>query len=240
MNRISTVLLLVGGILCGAVADDASYVCKRTTGKIKIDGKVNEEAWKSAVVITKFNPYKTSNPEPLPGMKARMLWDDKTLYVAIECDDTDVWSFPKKKDDTTFYLGDVAELFVRPNPDSKFHYELVCPPNGKIFDACFPSRGAGAEFRCHEWDSGMKVKAVVNGTDGDWKDTDEGYTVEMAIPFSCFADCGVDAPSKGWTFAVCRYEYAAGREQACLMTTMPSDGKGFHVYEAYSPLIFSE
>lgn len=218
---------------------DAAYVCMRADEPIAIDGTLDESAWDKAPVINRFNPYK-NNPETLPETTVRMLWDKTHLYVAIDCADTDVWSYSKEEDDLRLYLGDVAEIFIKPNPGSTFHYEFVSAPNGTTFDAAFPSRGAGAEFRFARWDSDFNVKTSIHGTDDDWKDTDTGYTVEMAIPFTAFADSGVSAPGDGWTFGVCRYDYSAGRDQPCLMMTMPKVGRtGFHSYEFYQPMIFS-
>ena len=216
------------------------YLCSKTTEPIVIDGKLDEGIWSKVPRITLFHLYK-KNPETMPETTVRMVWDDRFLYVAFECADTDIWSFSEEKDDLRLYLGDVAEIFFKPNPASTFHYEFVSAPNGTTFDAAFPSRGAGAEFRFARWDSGFQVKTHINGTDDNWKDTDTSYTVEMAIPFAAFSDSGVSAPSDGWTFGVCRYDYSTSRDQPCLMMTMEDTGPtGFHSYEFYLPITFKD
>ena len=50
------------------------------------------------------------------------------------------------------------------------------------------------------WDiQGLKVGVDVQGTINDPSDTDKGWTVEIAIPFSCLEECapGGEGPKKG-------------------------------------------
>ena len=223
------------------VQKGADYTCVKATDKIVIDGILNEQSWQDATVIDKFYPFSPKDATVLSGTKAKLTWDDKNLYVAIECDDDDIWSYSDKADDQ-LWRGDVAEFFLKPSTSALAYCEFVVSPSGGLYDARYPSRGAGGYYRFKGWSSNAKVATKVNGTDGNWKDTDIGYVVEMAIPFSAFKDIA-KTPVAGdvWNFGVCRYDYTKSYESQLLLMTMPESRKnGYHYYEAYSPLTFSE
>jgi len=78
-----------------------------------------------------------------------------------------------------------------------------------------------------------------DATDGDGRDTDRGYTIEMAIPFSALSDGSRPAHGVRWTFGVFRYDYTWSYENPLLLRPIPeSPGHGFYCYEAYQPLVF--
>ncbi len=218
-----------------------AYTCKKATDKIVVDGILNEKAWKNAVIIDKFYPFSPKDATMLSGTRARLTWDDKNLYVAIECVDDDIWSYSNKADDQ-LWRGDVAEFFLKPSASNLAYCEFVVSPSGSLYDARYPSRGAGGFHRFKGWSSNAKVVTKINGTDGNWKDTDTGYIVEMSIPFTAVKEFA-KIPTAGdvWNFGVCRYDYTKSYESPLLLMTMPESRKnGYHCYEAYSPLIFSE
>ena len=63
----------------------------KTTSAITIDGRPDEEAWKTAAVFKDF--YQTSpgyNTEPSKPTEVRMMYDEHDLYIAFKCwDDKD-------------------------------------------------------------------------------------------------------------------------------------------------------
>ena len=220
-----------------AVSD---YTCYQASSPIVIDGKLDEEAWEQAELIDKFYIYQPEDAENLSGTKARLTWDENNLYVAIECDDDDIWSYSKKAD-AELWRGDVAEFFVKPSTSELSYCEFVMAPNGALYDARYPSRGSGTFWRFKDWSSKAKVKSTINGSDNNWKDSDIGYVVEMAIPFSAFSDI-TKKPVAGdtWTFGIFRYDYSKSFEDKLLMMSIPESEKaGFHYYEGYMPLIFA-
>ncbi len=246
MRRIIRVLsmgLLVALAGCTTPHSDIvvpAYVCLLATESIKIDGKLDESTWQQAEVIEIFYPYRPKDAKILSGTKASLAWDKNYLYVAIECKDDDIWSYSEQPD-SELWCGDVAEIFIKPSTSMPSYCEFVVAPNGTLSDARYPSRGAGGYFRFKNWSSKAKVATIVNGTDGNWKDTDIGYVVEMAIPFSAFSDIAKH-PAEGtaWTFGLFRYDFSKSYENTLLMMSIPESKKsGFHYYEGYSQLIFS-
>lgn len=216
------------------------YNCVHTVGEIVIDGKLNEPTWQKAIVIDTFYAYRPEDAEYLSPTKARLAWDKDNLYVAIECADDDVWSY-SEKNDSELWRGDVAEFFVMPDTTSLAYCEFVVAPGGALYDGRYSSRGSGGFYRFVTWQSGANVATIINGTDGDDKDDDTGYTVEMSIPLSKISG-KAKPPVVGdtWTFGVFRYDYSKSFESALLLMSIPKSERGFHYYEGYTPLVFKQ
>ena len=221
------------------VVIQTAYICLQTKAPIKVDGELDEPAWQQAERITKFYPFSPKDAKNLSPTTGRLTWDKNNLYIAIECKDDDIWSYSNKADDE-LWRGDVAEFFIKPSTSALAYCEFVIAPSGALFDARYPARGAGGFHRFKDWSSKAKIATSIDGSDGDWKDTDVGYVVEMAIPFSAFSDI-TEKPVAGdtWTFVVCRYDYTKSYEQTLLMMSMPeSKSNGYHYYEGYRSLTF--
>src|SRR5262245_44211089 len=57
--------------------------CRRAAGPIKIDGVLDDAAWKQAQVLTDFSVY-WQKRKAKTATKARLLWDDEHLYFGAE------------------------------------------------------------------------------------------------------------------------------------------------------------
>ena len=216
----------------------APYVCKEASGAILIDGNLDETAWNGASVISNFNVYTPEGAENLSPTEARMLWDSQNLYVAISCTDADIWSYSGQPADFLWY-GDVGEIFLKPDHDSPVYYEFIAAPNETVYDARYPSRGAGGYSRFRTWSSGIRVGCVVDGTDDDPTDMDTGYTIEMAIPLSAFHGSTLPADGVAWTFGMFRYDFSKLFDERLLLMSIPEIlHDGFHYYEGYTDLVF--
>lgn len=217
------------------------YIVYRAAQAPIIDGNLNEPAWERTSAITEFNLFRPVDVDQLPITTARILWDNTHLYLGFKCDDDDIWSYSDKNDDP-LYLGDVVELFVKPNRDSLQYYEFVVAPNGAIYDARYPSRGAGLSHRFGRWNSEAKIATQVNGSNDNHSDSDQGYAVEIAIPLEAFESH--ERPSEGteWSFGVFRYDYSKSYEDCLMLMSIPkaSARHGFHHYEAYETLRFAD
>lgn len=216
-----------------------SVECRRSMGDIRIDGRLDEPAWRKADSLKVSFLLQPKDAEKPSTATVRFLWDDKYLYVAFECEDCDIWSFSDKPDDQ-LWNGDVAELFIKPSTSARAYYEFVIAPNGAMYDARYPSRGAGGYWRFKDWSSNAKVATAIDGTDGNWRDDDRGYVVEMAIPLSVFTDAKKPANGVVWTVGAFRYDYSKLFETTMLLMSIPESKKGFHYYEGYNKLTFQD
>jgi len=181
--------------------------------RITLDGKAGEPEWGGATSTGPFVDVGTGKPNlalPVNG-SARMLWDDKNLYVLLEVKEADFYTgFTDAKaqpgDFTAagqpkLWTKDTVEMMVDPDPsgDNKDYYELQINPQGKVFKSQFdtlqqPNGGPNGPFGHEDWDPKLKSAVQIQkGPDG--KPT--GYTVEAAIPWAGYAKAANHPPKPG-------------------------------------------
>ncbi len=240
-------LILLCGLLVAGCASRSTvvqevapgtYVCRPAGPAIGIDGCLDEPAWQHAETLAiryVFRPKEHTMPPP--ETTVRLLWGRDDLYVGFTSTDDDIWSYSTQGDDD-LWLGDVVELFLKPSREAKNYYEFIVAPNGALYDARYPSRGAGLNNRFKSWSSGARIATGVKGTDGNCEDSDQGYCVEFAIPWAAFSE-GRPAEDSVWTFGSFRYDYSKSLEDPFLLTSMPGPLTGFHNYEKYQDIRFS-
>jgi Carbohydrate family 9 binding domain-like len=120
------------------------------------------------------------SPEPSGKATAKLTWDDFYLYVFITIADTDV-SSPYKTHDDSLWKADAVEMFVDADGNRAGYIELQVNPHNTTFDSWFAGpRGSQGDVA---WDSGMVTAVKVRGTPGPG-DTDQGWDVEIGIPWS--------------------------------------------------------
>ena len=162
-----------------------------------------------------------------------------TLFTsAATMTDAELRSFGSRRNDT-LWLGDVFELFFKPNETNPAYYEFQVNPKSVILELPFPERGADFKTIAALPPSGYKAVAVVDGTLDKTGDLDRGWTVEGRIPWTAFAKSG-GRPVAGtsWRFALCRYDYGPDGTEPVLMSSAPLTKPSFHRYEDYGLLKF--
>ena len=107
-------LLAVTGVPA-ALADSPTYTVHRAGTPITIDGKLDEPAWIGApdVGAFVFPWYRAGKKEQTV---AKMLWDDRNLYVAFLCEDAHIWAEHTERG-SSVWKDDTVEVFTAPNPD---------------------------------------------------------------------------------------------------------------------------
>ena len=216
-NRIEAAHMeVVGGAkspAAGAAATRPPFYAVRKVSNfaVKPDGKLDEEVWKSAPQTRAFLRPDGKPMSPALRTTARLLYDDTNLYVAFEVKDQDVRSTKTDRDDP-LWEQDVVEVYLDPGSDGKRYVELQVSPKNVVFDAMFDSH------RSPKWEDAAKratipmVTAVdVQGLVND-PSADQGWTVEMAIPFRALPDV-TETPKPGttWTMNLYRIDEKGAR-----------------------------
>jgi len=216
-----------------------AYVCRFSEEPITIDGVLDEAAWEGALEVGRFElPWLGPGSHPATAAtRAKLLWDREYLYIAADLDDADLYADVTAHDGQT-WDNDVFEVFLKPAVEKPGYYEFQVNPLNTQFDLFLPRRGHGRRFlRMHEF--GMESAVKLRGTLDDWTDRDEGWTVEIRIPWTSFMPTGGrPEPGDEWRFALCRYDYDLSREQPELSTCAPLQERNFHRHEDYRPLVF--
>src|SRR5690606_3068212 len=111
---------------------------KRASGRITIDGKLEESDWANAARTAAFVNTRTGGGAPFEA-SARMLWDDDNLYVAFEVADDFVKNTIRERDGH-LWEQDAVEVFLDPGSDGRNYFELQVSPTGQIFDTRYDTR----------------------------------------------------------------------------------------------------
>ena len=160
------------------------YVIYRTSGPVTIDGWINEKAWQDASWSEAFEDHQAPYaPPPWKTTRVKMLYDDDAIYVACRLQEENVWGHLTQRDTILYYDNDF-EIFLDPTANAVDYFEFEVTCLNTMFDMFHENdnnRGALADRR---YDSpGTRHAVQVQGTLNYHHDVDEGWTVEVMIPF---------------------------------------------------------
>lgn len=160
------------------------YVCQHAAAAPVIDGKLDDAGWAAAAWTDDFVDIEGSaKPKPRFRTRAKMLWDDQFFYVAAEMEEPHVWGTLKKHDEVIFQDPDF-EVFIDPNGDSHEYYEFEMNALNTGWDLYLAKPYKDGVKADDSWDiPGLKTAVHVRGTINDASDKDEGWNVEIAIPW---------------------------------------------------------
>ena len=224
---------------CGSIVPKPTpkpYEVHYTNVPIKIDGKLDESAWKKA---------KPLNLKPIPRSlctengTVKILWDDKYVYFGGVFRDSDIIQFANKNWRHYYITGDIMEVFLAP-VDKPYFWELYATPNNLKNSLFFWSGGRlGLRVRPQRRIEGMLVKSTCEGTLNNEEDHDKQWTAEMAVPIKDLEkDGGKIKPGKVWYFLIGRYNYSIHLNQKELTRSGTPRSNSFHDYKSWGTLKF--
>jgi len=191
----------------------ARYTVYHIREPIRVDGKLDEEAWRRAPSSPRFSDIITGR-RPIHDTRAYVLWDQTNLYVAYRIEepfvhatftannapiwqDHDVELFIAGRDayyefeinafNTTYEVFFIwTEAYERGGfaAQDEFERSRLRPFNG----VGFGNHPRGRRFGSFDWHFPGKQTAVfIDGTVNDDTDRDRGWTVELAFPWKGMA-----------------------------------------------------
>ncbi|MBO4304984.1 MAG: DUF4838 domain-containing protein [Lentisphaeria bacterium] len=134
--------------------------------EMRIDGVLDESAWKKTGSVNQFiSPY-TEN-KLAEDTTLRVLYDKKHFYISVECMNDKAWSKlvakETRNDVSSIADDDSVEIFLCDETNGVY-YQFIINTLGKMYDAKMMDRS---------FDTGSKVAAKVY---------DDRYIVELAVP----------------------------------------------------------
>jgi alpha-mannosidase len=210
----ATVLALALAAPLAAQQGPRSYVCYRAPHAPRIDGALDEPAWRAAPWSETFVDIEgASRPAPRFRTRMKMLWDDRHLYVAASLQEPQVWATLTRRDAVIFHDNDF-EMFIDPDGDAKDYAELEINALNTVWDLflAVPYRDGG--HADNAWNiAGLRTAVRVHGTLNRPADVDSGWTVEMAIPWRSLARAShtraAPRPGQRWRINFSRVEWHA-------------------------------
>ena len=165
------------------------YECHKAKDAPKIDGRLDDRAWRSAPWTADFVDIEGSGkPKPRFRTRVKMLWDDDYFYIAAELREPHVWGTLAVHDSVIFHDNDF-EVFLDPDGDSLNYYEFEMNALNTGWDLLLdkPYRYGGKAN--NGWEiAGLKTAVFVEGTLNDASDTDKGWTLEIAFPWKALGE----------------------------------------------------
>jgi hypothetical protein len=190
------------------------YVCRRAVSPIRIDGRLDDPAWRDADWTEVFGDIEgAAKPAPRYRTRVQILWDDQYLYIGAYLEEPHVWATLTERDSIIFQDNDF-EVFIDPDGDTHNYYELEMNALNTVWDLLLirPYRDGGPAV--HSWDiQGLRTAVNVMGTLNDPSDRDKAWTLEIALPFVVLKECipgKPERPSAGdqWRVNFSRVEYS--------------------------------
>ena len=238
-SRIIAATIPVTGVKKVAATPIKRLIALKVAKPVKVDGVLDEEAWTKAASTGAFVETMKGGPSPI-STEAKVLWDDKFLYIGFTVTDVDVWSTLTKRDEK-LWTQEAVEIFIDANGDGKDYVELQTNPNGAIFDTYMPSY----RKRTDAWNSKMQVAVKVDGTINKKDDKDKGWTAELAIPWADTigqSKAKIQLPPKvGDKFRINLYRLDVPRGKPQIFSGWSAPLKGdLHVLDRFGELYFGD
>ena len=161
------------------------YRCQRVKSPIVIDGTMTDPNWADLPWSDEFVDI-TGKDELKPYFQTRvkMGYDDEFFYVGARLEEPHVWGTITEKNAVMFEDNDF-EVFIDPDCDGLNYYEFEINALGSIWELSLPKpygEGGVPVLGCNL--EGLKSAVHVRGSLNDPSDLDEGWTVEIAFPWS--------------------------------------------------------
>ncbi len=203
------------------------YICYKTSD-ILIDGILEDEEWGQVKWTELFKDIQGDElPAPKYNTRAKMAWNNEFLFIAVEIEEPHVWATITERDEVIFYDNDF-EVFIDPDGDTHHYSELEVNAFETAWDLMLtmPYRDFG--YAVDAWDiNRLQVGVSVQGTINDPSDIDEGWTVEIAIPFSIMEECAsfenTPSPDDFWRINFSRVEWKTEVKDGMYVKQVDSD-----------------
>ncbi len=189
------------------------YGCFQTSGELVIDGKLDEKDWEKCSWSESFVDIEGDLKEkPFYNTRMKMLFDQNYLYIGAYMEDRDLWATLTERDAVIFHDNDF-EVFIDPDGDTHDYYELEINALNTVWDLFVikPYRDRN-QVAINAWDiKGLKTAVHLEGTLNDNRDVDQGWSVEIAIPWKVLEEAAHKAcpPKEGdiWRMNFSRVHY---------------------------------
>ncbi len=163
------------------------YVAYERADVIFVDGLASETSWDKALWSDDFIDIE-GMIKPKYKTRMKMVYDEEYLYFYAEMEEPHIWATLKQRDTVIFYNNDF-EIFIDPDGDTHNYYEFEMNALNTVWDLFLtkPYRNHGKII--DSWDiQGIKTAVSINGTLNNASDTDDSWSVEIAMPWTVITE----------------------------------------------------
>ena len=163
---------------------------KSIVDKITIDGKINEEIWKTAQVASDFIMFEPDNGKPISQGKrteAKVLYDNSALYIsALLYDDVPNKISKEVTNRDVFGIADNFSVSINGYNDGQQDFRFYVSAAGVQMDCL-----ATEDSEDYNWDAIWESEVAL---------TDFGWVVEMKIPYAALRFSNSEKQTWGLNF----------------------------------------
>ncbi|MEJ7821272.1 MAG: carbohydrate binding family 9 domain-containing protein [Chitinophagaceae bacterium] len=173
----------------------AQLSIKKATGKIIIDGILDEPDWQSASVAGNFKqnfPYDTSYAAKQT--EARVTFDDQFLYISGVCYQPKKYIVQSLRRDYPNSSSDIFFVLIDPFQDKLNGFYFAVTPYGVQKEGLLYT-GSGGSDNNFDWDNKWYSEATRH---------DDKFIVELAIPFKTLRYKLASSNINEWNINFCR------------------------------------
>jgi len=237
--RLSLIVLCVSCLIWPVGSNQGAplprYQVAKVNGPVKIDGRLDEEAWRSSTVVGDFVNNRDGARSKLT-TEARVLYDNDFVYFAFRAVDSNIWATMKRRDEH-LWLEEVVEVFLQADPNIPNYIELEVNPLNTMLDIYLLDTRKPLHYE--SWNS-EKLRWAVN-VDGtvDGKGGDREWTCEIALPIEDIATAPHRPPQPGdrWRMNLYRVDRLPEVAEVAWSPTLKDD---FHVLSRFGELVFTD
>ena len=175
IRNILLLLTLSPLIIFGQFADKKTYNIKRVQNAPKINGKLDDPAWRNLDVAKDFSQISPNNgtPERIhQRTEVKICYDNKNIYFGVmmydNAPDSILKELSKRDEENKNY--DAFGIWLEPFNDAQVEYNFMVTAAGVQIDRKFSKTGIDKTWNV-VWKSAVKLN-------------NEGWIAEFAIPFS--------------------------------------------------------
>lgn len=183
-NKVTAFILLIF-ITSGSLAQKKSLTAVQNTGKIVIDGKIDENEWNTANTATGFTMYEPDNGKPADYTRrteVKVLYDNDAVYFAAVLYDDPANILKEIALRDNFQTADHFGVFINGYNDGQQDFQFFVSAAGTQMD-CVTTR-SGEDY---SWDAIWYSEVRI---------TEYGWVVEMKIPYAALRFS--DGPEQIW------------------------------------------
>jgi hypothetical protein len=163
---------------------------KSTIENITIDGKINEEAWKTAPIASDFIMFEPDNGKPISEGKrteVKLLYDNNAIYIAAIMHDDDPSKILKELTNRdVFGASDHFSVSINGFNDGQQNFRFFVSSAGVQMDCL-----ATEDLEDFNWDAIWDSEVSL---------TDFGWVVEMKIPYAALRFSKAEKQTWGLNF----------------------------------------
>ena len=163
---------------------------KSIVDKITIDGKINEEIWKTAQVASDFIMFEPDNGKPISQGKrteAKVLYDNSALYISALLYDDEPNKISKEVTNRdVFGIADNFSVSINGYNDGQQDFRFYVSAAGVQMDCL-----ATEDSEDYNWDAIWESEVAL---------TDFGWVVEMKIPYAALRFSNSEKQTWGLNF----------------------------------------